>query len=197
MTPWSWTDSVGSWTFPGTEGRPVTVEVYSAADEVELLLDGRSLGTTPTGEKHRFRAEFEVTYSPGELTAIARTGGQESGRISLRSASGPVQLTLTPDREVIRADDSDLAFVDIALADADGIVASGADLEVTVAVEGPAVLLGLGSAAPATEESYLDDVSTTFDGRALAVVRPTGPGRFSVTATAPGCADVTLHVEAR
>jgi beta-galactosidase len=108
-----------------------------------------------------------------------------------------VQLTATTDRDVVRADDTDLAHVGVALTDAAGTVVLGADREVTVTVDGAAVLQGLGSAAPATEESYLDDVHTTFDGRALAVVRPTGAGPITVTTTAPGCAPVTVHLEAR
>ena len=178
-TPWAWSDTVGSWSWTGAEGEPVTVEVYSDADEVELLLDGESLGIAPVGEKNRFRAEFEVTYTPGELVAVARTGGEETGRFALRSANGPVGLAAAADREQIRADDEDLAYVTLTLQDAGGTVVAGADREVTVSVEGPGVLAGFGSAAPATEESYLDDVHTTFDGRALAVVRPTGTGTIT------------------
>jgi beta-galactosidase len=195
-TPWAWSDTVGSWSWAGAEGKPVTVEVYSDADEVELLLDGRSLGIAPVGEKNRFRVEFEVAYTPGELVAVARTGGEETGRFALRTASG-FGLAAVADRDEIRADDDDLAFVDISLQDADGTVALGVDRAVTVTVEGPAVLAGFGTASPATEESYLDGVHTTFDGRALAVVRPTGPGRITVTASAPGCDDVRVTVEAR
>ena len=64
-------------------------------------------------------------------------------------------------------------------------------------MDGPGVLQGFGSAAPATEESYLDDVHTTFDGRALAVVRPTGAGTITLTATADGCDPVSVTVDAR
>ena len=76
-TPWAWSDSVASWTWPGSEGAPVTVEVYSDADEVELLLNGRSLGRKPAGDSHRFRAEFETIYQPGELLAIAYTAARK------------------------------------------------------------------------------------------------------------------------
>jgi beta-galactosidase len=196
-TPWAWSDTVGSWAWSGAEGRPVTVEVYSDADEVELLLDGRSLGIAPVGEKNRFRATFEVTYAPGVLLAVARTGGEETGRFALRSASGPVGLAAVADRDVIRAGDEDLAYVTLTLQDADGTVVAGADREVTVTIDGPGVLAGFGSAAPATEESYLDDVHTTFDGRALAVVRPTGAGTVTLSATADGCDPVRVTVEAR
>jgi beta-galactosidase len=196
-TPWAWTDTVGSWSWAGAEGQAVTVEVYSDADEVELLLDGVSLGTEPAGEKNRFRAEFEVTYTPGELVAVARTAGEETGQFALRSATGPVALAAVTDRTEIRADDTDLAYVTVTLEDADGTVALGVDRQVTVSVDGPGVLAGFGSAAPATEESYLDDVHTTFDARALAVVRPTDAGTITVTATAPGCDPVRVTVTAR
>jgi hypothetical protein len=138
-----------------------------------------------------------VTYAPGELVAVARTGGEETGRFSLRSAIGPVVLAAEADRAEVRADDADLAYVTLTLQDVDGTVALGVDREVTVTVAGPGVLQGFGSAAPATEESYLDDVHTTFDGRALAVLRPTGPGTVTVTASATGCDDVAVTVEAR
>jgi hypothetical protein len=187
---------VGSWSWAGAEGKPVTVEVYSDADEVELLLDGASVGIEPVGEKNRFRAEFEVTYAPGELIAVARTGGQETGRFTLRSASGP-ELAAVVDRNEVRADDTDLAYVTVTIQDADGVVALGADREVTVTVEGSGVLAGFGSAAPATEESFLDDVHTTYDGRALAVVRPTGPGTITVTVVADGSEPVSVTVTAR
>ena len=196
-TPWAWSDTVGSWSWADAEGKPVTVEVYSNADEVELQLDGTSLGVAPVGEKNRYRAEIEVTYEPGELTAVARTGGAETGRFTLRSAMGPVRLAVVADRSQIRADDTDLAYLDVTLRDAAGAVFVGLDRAVTVSVEGPGVLAGFGSAAPATEESYLDDVHTTFDGRALAVVRPTGPGTITVTAGADGCEAVAVRIEAR
>lgn len=196
-TPWSWTDTVGSWSWTGAAGRPVTVEVYSDAEEVELLQDGRSLGTRPAGEAHRHRAVFEVEHTPGELTAVARTAGTETGRCTLRSATGPVRLAVTADRAVLRADHTDLAFVHLTLADATGEVFLGVDRAVTVTVTGPAVLAGLGSAAPATTESYRGAECTTHDGRALAVVRPTGPGTVTVTATATGCAPAGTTLEVR
>lgn len=184
--PWSWSDSIASWSWSVPSGTPTTVEVYSSADEVELLLNGASLGTAPVGRDHRFRAEFEVPFEPGELVAIARTAGVESGRDVLRSATGHLALRVTADREEIRATDDDLAYVSIEFADAAGIVPPERDRVVRVEVDGPGELLGLGSARPETTESYLGDEHLTFDGRALAIVRPTGAGRITVTVTSDG-----------
>ncbi len=178
-TPWAWSDALSTWTWPGYEGRPVVVEVYSAADEVELLLNGKSLGRRPAGSPHRYRAEFEVPYAPGVLQAIASTGE----RAELRTATGEPRLIATADRQVVRADVDDLAFVDIALVDADGVGFTSVERRVRVTVEGPGRLQGLGSGDPASTEPFTDDSHPTFNGRALAVVRPTEPGEIRIIVT--------------
>jgi beta-galactosidase len=112
--------------------------------------------------------------------------------MSLHSASGPVALLVGVDRTNISVTGNDLAFVDISLVDDDANIYNTADRLVTVRLDGPGMLQGLGSASPVTDEGFLDDVHTTFDGRALAVVRPTGPGLISITVSADGCEPVTV-----
>ncbi|WP_106401507.1 glycoside hydrolase family 2 TIM barrel-domain containing protein [Actinocorallia populi] len=193
--PWSWPDVVSSWSWGDREGAPVQVDVYSAADEVELLLDGEPLGRAPAGPEHRYRAVFDTLYRPGELVAVAYAGGVETGRTRLASATGPVVLSAEADRPKITASPGDLAFVSITLTDAAGALHHLADRAVTVAVEGPGTLAGLGSARPATEETFTRGTHTTYDGRALAVVRPTGPGEIQLTVSAPECENASLTVE--
>lgn len=182
-SPWAWSDVLPTWTWPGHEGKPVVVEFYSDADEVELLLDGNSLGRRSTGMQHRYRTEFEVPYTPGTLQAVAYHGGAETGRTELRTAVGEPSLTATADRPVIVADVGDLAFVDIGLVDADGTTFTNVERRVRVAVEGPGRLHGLGSGDPASTEPFTDDSHPTFNGRALAVIRPSGPGEIRIIVT--------------
>ncbi|HEX4531809.1 MAG TPA: glycoside hydrolase family 2 TIM barrel-domain containing protein [Acidimicrobiia bacterium] len=193
---WSFTDAIASWSWPGFEGKPVTVEVYSDADEVELLVNGDSVGRAPAGEACGFRAEFETVYAPGELIAVARRGGEETGRVSLISARGPVVLDVHTDRDRIDADDRDLAYFEITLVDADGNLQHTRDRPVTVTVAGPAVLQGLGSGNPCTEETFGAATHDTYDGRALAVLRPTGVGAITVTVTAPDCDQQVVVIDA-
>jgi len=194
--PWSWGDTVGSWSWPGFEGKPALVEVYSADDEVELVLNGTSLGRQPAGVANRFTAKFETTYTPGELVAIGYRDGSKTGWTTLVSAGSEVVLRAEVDRAEIRADDTDLAYVAISLTDAEGTLHTTLDRPVTLKVDGPAQLQGYGSADPAPLESFTDSVRTTFDGLALAVVRPTGAGRITVSLSAEGCADVSVAIEA-
>ncbi|WP_436777637.1 glycoside hydrolase family 2 TIM barrel-domain containing protein [Yinghuangia sp. YIM S09857] len=194
--PWAWTDTVSSWTWDHPAGSPVKVEVYSDADEVEILCNGDVVGKAPAGELHRFRAEFDTTYHPGELIAVAYKDGVEQGRHRLATATGPLALVADVDRATLRADDTDLAYVALTLTDADGNVHRDRDRQVAVRVTGPAVLQGLGSADPLTREPFTADTHTTYEGRALAVIRPTGPGEITVTATAADCHDATVTVQA-
>ena len=196
---WAWGTAIGSWTWDGGEGRPVTVDVYADADEVELIQDGASLGRQPSGSEHRFTSTFTTTYWPGELLALAYRDGEEIGRSVLRSARGDLRLVADVDRPDITADDRDLAFVTISLVDAEGTVHSGADRSIEVTVEGEGVLQGLGSARPDSEESFLEPRCTTFRGTALAVIRPTGAGSINVRVDAeglpPAVATITANVD--
>ena len=79
-------DTIASWTWPGYEGKPAVVDIYADAEEVELFLNGRSLGKKPAGEQHEFTATYEISYEPGELTAVSYEEGRETGRFSLTTA---------------------------------------------------------------------------------------------------------------
>ncbi|XVQ15900.1 glycoside hydrolase family 2 TIM barrel-domain containing protein [Spirillospora sp. CA-255316] len=197
--PWTWSDAISSWTWPGFEGSPVTVEVYSDADEVELLVNGRSLGRKPAGDEHRFRAEFDTVYEPGELLAVAYRNGTETGRSTVPSADGEVRLHAEADRSAITAAGGDLAFVSFTLRDAGGVCHPMADRTVSVEVSGDGVLQGFGTAAPSTEERFDATERRTYEGRALAIVRPTGPGKIRLLASAPDCepVEVLISVEDR
>ncbi|WP_406118296.1 glycoside hydrolase family 2 TIM barrel-domain containing protein [Streptomyces sp. NBC_00989] len=193
-TPWAWSDTVATWTWPGSEGEPVTIEVYGDADEVELLVNGSPLGRRPVGEGHRFRTEFETSYEPGELLAIAYRDGAETGRTVLRTATGTVRLRAEPDRPHITAHGGDLAYITLSLTDANGTPHTAADRPVAVAVSGAGVLSGFGSADPSTLERFDATERRTYEGRALAVLRPTGPGEIRLVASAPECAPVEVVV---
>lgn len=172
LTPWSWSDSIGSWSFSGYEGKPVQVEVYADADEVELFLNGESAGRSRVGGRLAFCADFELPYRPGELKAVAYREGKAISETALRSACGDVCLRVEADRNELRADTTDLAFLPITLTDPEGNLYSDKDCMVTVEVEGAGSLMGLGSAQPCCAESTKGNAHTTFDGRALAVIRP-------------------------
>ncbi|WP_106400476.1 glycoside hydrolase family 2 TIM barrel-domain containing protein [Actinocorallia populi] len=194
---WRITDAVESWAWRGCRGRLAEIEVYSADDEIELLLNGHSLGRRRTGGRRGHLARFKTRYEPGTLTAIGYRGGRPVSKSTLRSAAEELALRLSAERSELTADGFDLAFVTVEVADRDGVVEMLADEPVALAVTGPAELIGFGSAAPATEESYLSDRHTTFRGRALAVLRSTGgTGTVTLTARARSAGSARLELQA-
>lgn len=195
-TQWAWTDSTSSWSWNIAPGTPLSVEVYADADEVELILNGTALGRKRAGRDVAFRTSFDVPYAQGELVAVAYSGGQERGRSTLRSATGPAQLHASPDRIRLVADHRDLAFVILELRDAAGTLITCDDRELTATVRGAGVLQGFGSARPTTAEGYRTGTHSTFEGRALAIVRPTGEGPITLAVTGEGLEDVTVALHA-
>ena len=100
------------------------------------------------------------------------------------------------DRASLRADGTDLAFVELALTDANGVPHARRDRPIAVTLSGPAALQAFGSGNPVTTETFDSTTHTTFDGRALAIVRPTGAGEITLTAAANGCSPVSVALSA-
>lgn len=197
FSQWSWTDSVHSWTWPGFEGKPIVVEVYSDADEVELFLGGVSQGVKAVGtDKHRCYCSWELSFVPGTLEAVARIGGREVGRQTLSTAEDS-RLTVNADRQTLRAESGDLSFVEIEYRDEQGTLDFSARHTVTLRAEGGIELLGSGSADPKTEESYLSGTHRVFEGRVLAVVRScsAGEGRLTVTDEEGSVTEIAYTIE--
>ncbi len=188
QTAWMLKDNIASWTWPGYEGKPVKLDIYSPASEVELFLNGTSLGRKPAGEAEGFTASYELTYEPGELVAVNYENGVETGRFALKTAAEDVQLSVGCGETALTADGEDLAFLTVKLVDNAGTENLFAEREVTVTVEGAGTLQGFGSADPSVAGSYDDTTWKTWDGYVMAVVRAGyEPGEITVTFTAGGC----------
>jgi beta-galactosidase len=192
---WAWSDAVASWSWDLPQGARAEVEVYSDADEVELVLNGTTVGRSPAGPAHDFRTLFDVAYEPGALVAIAYRDGVPCERTTLVTGFER-QLVASADRSRIRADSTDLAYISIEFQDEHGGLNPSPDSVVRVAVDGAGELAALGSARPATEERFDAASCTTFDGRAVAIVRPTGAGEITVTVSAGGMVDAQVTVTA-
>lgn len=156
------------------------------------MLNGESLGRQPV---IWFRAALTVPYPAGSLEAIAYDAGVESGRTAVRSADSEHHLVVTADRKELHAESGDLSFLAIEILDARGTVVTNAGIEVSVEVSGNGVLEGLGSAQPLTTELYTDNVHTTFEGRAQAIVRALTPGPIRVEVSGTGFPSSIIELE--
>lgn len=193
---WVWKDEIASWTWNGYEGKPAVINVYSDAEEVELFINGKSLGRKPAGENCGFMTSYETVYEPGILNAVNYRGGEKAEVCELLSADADVRLCVDVDRPTLRPDGADLAYVSVTLEDEAGRQNLQAVKEVTVSVDGAGTLQGFGSADPATENSYDYTTWQTYDGYLLAVIRAgLEPGGITVRFTAEGCDDAVVVIK--
>lgn len=197
-TPWMHKDTIASWTWPGYEGKPAVVDIYADAEEVELFLNGRSIGKKPAGEQHEFTATFEITYEPGELTAVSYNAGQKTGSFSLTTAGDSIHLCAQADKTVLCADGEDLSFITVNLVDENGTPNLSASRKIAVSVEGAGRLEAFGSADPQALTGYDEAEWDTYDGYVMAVVRAgTEEGEITVVFTAEGHKEQCVKLEVR
>ena len=163
---WKMTNAMPTWSFRGWEGKPAHVEVYARADSVGLLLNGASLGRKQV--KNNCVFTFQVPYANGKLEAVAYDApGHETGRSTLETAGEETILRAVPEETMVRA--GHLSFIRLQYTDSNGIVKPCERGVLDVKVEGGR-LVGLGSACPYYERSYLDSTCDTYYGEALAIV---------------------------
>ncbi len=198
LSKWGWSDELRSWTWPGAVGKALKVRVYSSGDRVRLLLNGKQIGESPVSEKTKLRAEFEVPFVPGELKAVALKNGKEIAVLALKTVGKATKIVLKADRAQIRKNRNDLSFVTVEVQDAAGNVVPDAAVPIRFILRGPAELAGVGNANPKDMGSFRQPHRTTFRGRCLAIVRPTGTaGEISLRAEAAGFAPTTLTIQTR
>ena len=165
-TMWSVWPTWESWTWPGWEGKPVEVEVYTRQPEVKLYLDDQLIGTKQVSRDTEFKAVFSVPYKAGTLRAEA--GGES---VTLKTADEPARLRLTPDRTVMTADGQSLTFVTVEVLDKQGALVPEAAIPCEASVKGAGTLLAFASADLKDTEPYISPRVKTWKGRALLVVR--------------------------
>ena len=178
LTGWQLTKALESWAWGGCSGEPAKVEVYARAAQVELFINGKSVGKK---NLKKCRANFNTTYEDGEITAVSYDEkGKEINRYSLQTAEKETILQVRPEEKSVKPEG--LAFVQLQYTDAKGIWKPMEKHNLKVTVEN-GILKGLGSPAPYVKGNYTDDTVATYYGGAMAVVQADGNGPVKVTVT--------------
>jgi beta-galactosidase len=147
------------------------VHVFTTGDEVELVLNGRSLGRKKKGPlEYRLRWD-DVVYEPGVLEAVAYRNGSLWARTEVRTAEAPVTVKLEPDRKVIVADGKDLCFVTVRVVDRNGITVPRAANRLEFDLQGPGVIVATDNGDPTSYESFKLRERAAFNGLCLVIVR--------------------------
>ncbi|WP_044915121.1 glycoside hydrolase family 2 TIM barrel-domain containing protein [Butyrivibrio sp. WCE2006] len=173
MTMWGFPAITPTWNYKGWENKPVRLVVFSKAEEVEVFVNGKSIGRKPVNMERPMpnSAYFDTEYAPGKVEAVSYAGGKEVSRDILVTTGEPARIRLIPEKKTAKADGHDLIYVGIEITDNEGNVVPCGELKINAEVSGCAVLAGFGSGNPKTEDNYTDGESESFRGRAMAILR--------------------------
>ena len=172
--PWSkWhsPDVVANWNWKGHENDSMEVSVYSSCPQVELFLNGKSLGKKATGRFNKYMATWQVAYQPGELKAVGYDGRKKINSAELHSAGEPAHIKLMADRTNIKADGQDLSYVTVELTDDKGYRNPDAENLLKFEIEGAGSIAGVGNANPISVESFQQPQRKAWLGRCLVIVK--------------------------
>ncbi len=195
VSGWGWPDELASWTWPGSEGNTMQVNVYSKCDSVRLELNGKEISTQQI-DSRRLTARFEVPYTAGELKAVGIKDGKIVANKVLRTVGPAKKIRLSVDRSTINAERGNLAYVTIEITDGSGNVMPDAANMVHFTLTGQGELMAVGSGAPNVMESFQQPKHSTWHGRCLAVLRSKGnSGQMTLKAEADGLASGTVVVK--
>jgi beta-galactosidase len=184
------------WNWPGMEGKEIAVWVYSNLDKVELLVNGKSLGTKDV--KKNSHVAWNVTYAPGSIEARAYKGDKVAMTTKRETTGAATRLVMSADRSEVRGDGEDVAMFAVAVHDAQGRVVPITDNEVTFRVTGAGKLLGTGNGDPTNQESDKGTSRKAFSGYCMAIVQSAKQtGKITVEATSPGLAPTTVTIAAK
>jgi beta-galactosidase len=190
-----WTDKdilhiAPHWNWPGKEGKPIPVWVNTNADNVELFLNGKSLGKKEMPRNSHL--EWMVNYAPGKLEAIAYKKGKKITAF-VQTTGQPYKIIATPSRMSILPDGKDAVVYNISVVDRQGMEVPDANDLLHFSVSGPAKIIGVGNGNPSSHEP--DQYPGTgwqrhlFNGKCQVILQ-------SLTASAGTGSDIKLIVNA-
>jgi beta-galactosidase len=194
------------WNWPGKEGQDINVWCDSNCEEVELFLNGQSLGRKPM--KRNSHLAWVVKYSPGTLLARGYNGGKEVLTDQVVTTGSPASVQLAPHKTVIKADGADVSIITVQADDAQGRRVPTAASEIGFAITGPGRIIGVGNGDPSSHEpdqfigangAAADGWKRSlFNGLAQVIVQSTGePGEITLTATSKDLVPAVLKLQAQ
>ncbi|HEY0245731.1 MAG TPA: beta-galactosidase GalB [Mucilaginibacter sp.] len=196
-----WTNKAVLHIFPHWNWQPgKTVDIwayYNNADEVELFLNGKSLGVKrKTGDD--LHVMWRLKFEPGTLKAISRKNGKVILTREIHTAGEPAKIELVADRKNIKADGKDLSFITVKILDKDGNVVPDADNLVNFKINGEAFIASVDNGDPVSHDPFKANYRKAFHGLALAIVQAKEKaGSITFTATGQGLQSATMVLNSR
>jgi beta-galactosidase len=172
------------WNWTGKEGRDIDVWCYTNMDEVELFLNGKSLGRQKVDVKSH--EEWKVPFEPGTLFATGYRNGQAAGKETIETTGAPATIKLIPDRAMLKGDGEDVSVVTVQVLDAQGRIVPIADNQIAFNIKGGKII-GVANGNSSSLEPDQATQRKAFNGLAQVIVQSMKQaGEITLSATSDG-----------
>jgi beta-galactosidase len=182
------------WTPKDLQPHEENVEIYSNCEQVELFLNGKSLGSKPRPKDDSSRT-WKVDFAPGTVRAVGMNQGKIVATYELRTAGNPSTLLLVLDKSSIVNGWDDVAFANVSVVDDQGTIVPGAQNLINFKVEGPGFVAAVDSANSNSHEPYQATQRQAFQGVCLALIKANASrGKIKLTATSPNLRSASVEL---
>ena len=211
MSFWGFPAVEKRWNYEGFEGKPIELLVFSGAEEVEVFINGSSIGRKKVSTERPMpkSVRFDAEYLAGTVEAVSYTDGKEVSRAALITTGRPAGIRLNPEKKQMRADGHDVAYIGVEVIDEQGRVVPDAASELSAEIiyseengaetgSDIAVIAGFGTGNPVTDELYPEEKTVSYRGRAMVILRSgykSGEIRMKVTSKDLKEASVNISVK--
>lgn len=180
------------------EGQTVDIWAYfNNADEVELFLNGLSLGKKAK-EKDVYHVFWRVPFQKGTLKAVSYKDGKEVLTREVKTTGDPISIRLTADRQTIKADGKDLSFITVEALDAEGNPVPVADNLINFTIQGDGFIAGTDNGDPTDPNSLKKPSRKLFSGKGLAVVQShKKAGKIILKATSSNLKQASIEINSK
>lgn len=179
---WNWPKVETHWNH-NMKGDTLAVHVYTNVPEVELKLNGKSLGVREWDLKNEAFLFWEVPYEPGKLEAIGKTADGKTVSFAIQTAGEPAKIVLSPDKKILKANRQDLSYVSAQVVDANGVPVPFANNMISFEVTGASKLSAVGNGNQQSHTALKGNKMEAWQGKCLAIVQSTNKkGEITITA---------------
>jgi beta-galactosidase len=185
------------WSWPERVGEITPVHIFTSGDEVELFLNGKSLGRKKK-EQYQYRLRWDtVRYEPGVLKSVAYKNGKQWAVNEIKTTQNATKLLAIADRTTIKADGQDLAFITVQVSDADGLTVPRSNDRIEFSIEGPGEIVATDNGDPTNMVSFSSPKREAFNGLCLVIVRTRKglPGAITITAKSGNLRETRVTVK--
>lgn len=186
----------GDWTPKNLGAHKENVEVYSNCEEVELFLNGKSLGSKPKPADDSPR-NWNVDFEAGTIKAVGKNGGKTVAEFELKTAGKPAGIVLSADKKQISNNWDDVVFVRATVVDENGTIVPNASDMIEFSASGPGVIAAVDSADNADHDPFQATRRKAFNGRCFAYIKASqGSGKITITAKSGNLSSNMLTISA-